>query len=148
MTYDARFRGFKGSWVLADTQSPGWRAVREMFVAMPTRRVPHKLLCGALGFPVQDDNLINLVEIMDATEHELLRESFDRDTCKVDVLKIYCDDGGEADWEKIKEYYFVCKELAAPLGTVLTLSLKEHPVMEEWCSVNKKLAEPADVAEE
>ena len=143
-----QFRGFKGCWVLADTQSAGWRTVREMFVAMPTHRVPLKQMCGALGFPVQDENLINMVEIMDATEYEILRDSFDQDTCKVDVLKIYCDDGGEGDWEKIKEYYLGCKELAAPLGTVLTLKLEEHPVMEEWCSVNSKLAALADVAKE
>lgn len=114
---------------------------------MPNHRVPRKLLCAALGFPVHDENIINQVEILDSTEYELLRESFDQDTCKVGILKIYSDDGGVEDWEKITEYYSACRDAVGPLGTVLTLDLREHPVMEEWCRVNSKLAAPEDVAD-
>lgn len=139
MTHDKRFHGFEGTWVLADTRSPGWHAVREIFVGMPTVRMPPPYLCTALGFPLQDrnedgdDEFYNKVEILDATEHALLKDHFSQHTCSVGVLKIFCGQGGSADWERLAEYYMACKELAALLGTELTLNLCEHTHMRVWC---------------
>ncbi|POS73033.1 hypothetical protein DHEL01_v208574 [Diaporthe helianthi] len=144
-TYDSRFHGFKGTWVLADTQSAGWRAVGDMF-AMPNTPISAKQLCTAFGFPLQDeDEFYNKVEILDATEHAVLQDHSSQHTCKVGVLKIFCGQGDVADWDRIAEYYSACRELAAVLGTELTLDLCEHPRMRVWCWMTGRLAQTQSV---
>lgn len=92
-------------------------------------------MCAALGFPVCTDNIINEVVIKDRTEYELLQDSFDQDTCRVGVMKIFCDNGDVADWKAIRGYYILCREFALRLGTVLHLDLGDHPLMEQWLRV-------------
>lgn len=143
------FHGFKGSWILADTRSPSWHVVREMFVAMPTVPIPPPFMCVALGFPLQDENeddeFYNKVEILDATEHTLLKDHFSQRMCRVGVLKIFCGQGGAADWERIVEYYMACRDLAAMLGTELRLDLCEYPRMRVWCWLTGRLAQSQSV---
>lgn len=136
LTATIRFRGFKGSWVLADTQSAAWPLVREIFAPAtprdPTYRVPDNMMCAVLGFPVYTDNIAHEVVIRDKTEYALLQDSFDQDTCRVGGVSIYCDGGGVEDWMAIKGYYMLCQEMALELGTVLHLDLSDHPAMERW----------------
>ncbi|KAK7707141.1 hypothetical protein SLS64_007351 [Diaporthe eres] len=138
LTSTIRFRGFKGSWVLADTQSAAWNLIREIFTPLPprdpARRIPEKVMCVALGFPVYTNNIINEVVIRDRTEYELLQDSFDQDTCRVCAMKIFCDNGSVEDWQAIRSYYMVCRDIALELGTVLDLDLGDHPMMAQWCS--------------
>lgn len=94
-----------------------------------------------MGLPVCSDNIINQVVIKDWTEYTLLQDSFDQDTCSVNVMKIVCDDGGVEDWEAIRSYYVMCRDAALRLGTVLALDLSEHPLMEEWCGVDDSSSE-------
>lgn len=91
-------------------------------------------MCVALGFPVYTDRIINEVVIRDRTEYELLQDSFDQDTCRVGVMKIFCDDGDWEEWQAIRSYYIVCRDIALQLGTVLDLDLGDHPMMVQWCS--------------
>lgn len=151
LTSTTRFRGFNGSWVLADTQSAAWALVRDIFVPSPrrdpSRRVPEKLMCAAFGFPVCTDNIINQVVIRDKTEYGLLQDSFDQDTCRVNVLKIVCDDGCAEDWEAIRSYCEACRDAALRLGTVLTLDLSEHPMMEQWCDEDDSPSEEEEEEE-
>lgn len=146
-TYDMRFRGFEGAWVLADTQSTGWGVVRHMFVEMPTAPIPPRMLCVALGFPFQepnqngDDQFWHKVEILDATEHALLKDHFSQHSCRVNMLKIFCGQGCEADWKRIADYYMACKDMTAALGTELALDLYDHAPMRVWCCMTGMVAE-------
>lgn len=110
----------------------------------PTRRIPEKLMCAAMGLPVCTDNIINQVVIRDWTEYMLLQDSFDQDTCTVDAVKIVCDDGCVEDWQAIEKYYVMCRDAALRLGTVLALDLSEHPMMEQWCRVDDSSSEEED----
>lgn len=100
-------------------------------------------MCLALGFPVQTNNIINEVVIEDETEYALLRDSFDQDTCKVNVVKVYCDDGNVDEWKAIKRYYMVCREMVLRLDTVLTLDLGDHSMMEQWYGSEEESGEGA-----
>lgn len=137
-TTTTRFRGFEGSWALADTQSAAWPLVNEIFAPAPApgqpAAVPESVMCKVLGFPVSTDNTTNDVVILDDTEQALLRDSFDQDTCDVGVARIVCDDGGVEDWEAIRGYYEVCRAAALRLGTELALELGGHPMMAVWYS--------------
>lgn len=152
LTATLRFRGFKGSWVLADTHSATWNLVRDIFVPPPhqdqTRRIPEKLMCAAMGLPVCTDNIINQVVIRDWTEYMLLQDSFDQDTCTVDAVKIVCDDGCVEDWQAIEKYYVMCRDAALRLGTVLALDLSEHPLMEQWSRVDDSSEEEGEDEDE
>lgn len=98
------------------------------------RRVPEKLMHAAYGHPVRtDDTLTCEVNIKDMTEHRLLRDGVNQDSCRVSAVRVLCDSGCPGDWEAIMEYYIVCRDLAAPLGTVLTIDMCEHPMMDQWC---------------
>lgn len=101
-------------------------------------------MCAAMGLPVRTDNIINQVVIRDWTEYMLLQDSFDQDTCSVEVVKIVCDDGGVEDWQTIERYYVMCRDAALRMGTVLALDLSEHPLMEQWCRVDDSSEEEED----
>lgn len=101
-----------------------------------------------MGLPVCSDNLINQVVIKDRTEYALLQDSFDQDTCAVNVLNVVCDDGGEEDWEAIKSHYLMCRDAALRLGTVLALDLSDHPMMEDWCEVDDSSSEEEENEDE
>lgn len=150
-TTTTKFRGFKGSWALADTQSSAWPLVHEIFAPAPARGpgqpapVPESVMCTILGFPVNTDNTINDVVIVDETEQALLQDSFDQDMCDVGVARMVCDDGGVEDWEAIRGYYGVCRAAAKRLGTTLDLELGGHPMMAVWYSTEGGSPEGAGV---
>ncbi|KAG8164028.1 hypothetical protein KVR01_005946 [Diaporthe batatas] len=151
-THNQRFRGFRGTWVLADTRHPGWIVVREMFVAPPRAPIPPRMMCIALGYPTHDrpedgdDEFYNKVEILDATEHALLKDSFSQGVCRVCVLKIFCGQGSETDWERIVRYFGACGELAEKhVGTKLSLDLSEHERMRVWCYMTGRLEQSQTV---
>jgi hypothetical protein len=100
LTAGPRARARRGNWVLADTLSPMWPLVRDLFFKddRPAgRRVPARLVAAALGHPVdlRGGPAQYEVRLYDDTEERILKSAVDEKVCCVEALHFPCGPGGE-----------------------------------------------------
>lgn len=100
LTAGPRARARKGNWVLADTLSPKWPLVRDLFFKddRPAgRRVPARLVAAALGYPVdlRGGRAKCEVKLYDDTEERILKGMVEEKVCCVEALHFPCGPGGE-----------------------------------------------------